>query len=315
MQVSRIIALPKSEMLLGSRLWLIARLSVVVLIGLLLFKAFQANQNLLTNLSAIKLQWKSESVLLMITVVTLLPLNWLLEAKKWQIIAQKEKIRLFRALKGVLMGLSLDSVLPFGTGAVGGRISTIARNRKIKMIPGILAGQFMQTAVTLMFGLIATSMLYTVASEKFIFDLNIYHFLGLGVLPLPLFFFRKRVIVFLRPLKCYSFNAWLNIFSISIARYLVFLTQFLLLIYLLNPEITFILAFGCGSWVFAARTFMPKVSNLENLGIRALAVIFFADVFSLDPSGLLVAVGLLWLINLALPSLVGLFYLLKHSEG
>ena len=99
----------------------------------------------------------------------------------------------------------------------------------------------------------------------------------------------------------------------SFLRYLTFLSQFILLLLIFTPEIDLYLAFGCATWVFAARTFMPKVSNLERLGIRALAVVFFAEVCTINPSGPLVAVALLWLINLAIPSLIGLFLLGNHS--
>ena len=96
------------------------------------------------------------------------------------------------------------------------------------------------------------------------------------------------------------------IFSLSLARYIVFLIQFVILTRIFTPDLGLNLVLGCATWVFAARTFMPNVTNLEKLGIRALAVLFFMNLFGLSSAGLLVTVVVLWIVNLAIPSLFGL---------
>jgi len=61
--------------------------------------------------------------------------------------------------------------------------------------------------------------------------------------------------------------------------------------------------------MFVARTFVPKVSGLERLGIRALAIVLFAGWYELPAAGLLLSMVTLWLFNLALPSLAGVWLL------
>ena len=317
MQFNRYIALPKSS-LFNHKLFFILRLSIFAFIIAYLWQSIATNQKLLLSLDTINVQWQAMEVILLVLVVMLLPINWLLEAKKWQVIAAGENLTLFEALKGVVLGLTLDNVLPFGTGAISGRIVSLSADRRVKVIPGILVGQVIQSLITFAFGLYGFWLVWSKASSLFHWQ-PIYSFLLIAltvVLVYSAIFWQAKIRKFLLPLWAYSNRAWGVIFVFSLIRYLVFLLQFMLLAMIFAPEINLSLIFACATWLFAARTFMPKISNLERLGIRALAVVFFMNLFGQPVAGVLIAVILLWFINLAIPSIIGLtFFRELKSEG
>ena len=273
-----------------------------------LWQTIVANQKVLSDLRAVNVQWQMSKIYMLLLIFTLLPVNWLLEALKWQVIAAEANLSLKQAIRGVVLGLTLDNVMPVGTGAISGRIISLSGESRIKVIPGILVGQIIQSSITFLFGLYGFWLVWAKASSLFHWQaIYTYSLVGISlIVVLLVLFWQANIRSFLLPLWQYSIRAWGNIFLFSLSRYLVFIIQFILLATIFAPEIDTALIFACATWVFAAKTFMPKISNLEGLGIRALAVVFFMNLFGQPVSGTLIAVILLWFINLAIPSIIGL---------
>ena len=316
MQFNRYIALPKSS-LYNHKLFFLIRLALFVFIAVYLWKTIAANQKALLDLGSVNVNWQANELLLLLLTFILLPINWLLEGLKWQVIAAEANLSLKQAIRGVILGLTLDNVLPMGTGAISGRIISLSKESRIKVIPGILVGQVIQSLITFSFGLYGFWLVWLKASSLFHWQ-PVYTFTLIGVslvVVLSLVFWQDKIREFLAPLWQYSVGAWRIIFIFSLTRYLVFLVQFMLLAAIFAPEIELILIFSCATWLFAARTFMPKISNLERLGIRALAVVFFMNLFGQPVSGVLMAVIVLWFINLAIPSIIGLTFYKDLKTG
>ncbi len=310
MQFNRYIALPKSS-LFNHKLFFIFRLAMFGIIAVYLWQMVVANQKLLLDLGSVNVRWHAYEFFLLLLTFILLPVNWLLEALKWQVIAAAANLSLRQAIKGVVLGLTLDNVLPLGTGAISGRIISLPDEHRIRLIPGVLAGQIMQSLITLVFGLYGFWLVWSKASSLFLWQpINTFFVLGIiVVIALAGIFWQSKIGKFLAPLWHYSIRSWRIIFGYSFLRYLIFLAQFMILSVIFTSEIETTLVFACATWVFAAKTFMPKISNLEKLGIRALAVVFFMNLFGLPVTGMLMTVIILWFINLAIPSIVGLVLL------
>jgi hypothetical protein len=316
MQFNRYIALPKSS-LLNHKLFFLFRLVIFAVIATYLWQNIVSNQKVLADLGTVKLHWQVSELFILLLVFALLPLNWLLEGLKWQVIAAETNLSLNQAIRGVVLGLTLDNILPMGTGAISGRIVSLSSESRLKVIPGILVGQVMQSVVTFLFGLIGFWLVWFKASSLFIWR-PVYTFSLIGVfsiIVLSVIFWQAKISKFLLPLLQYSIRTWVKILFFSLCRYLVFLIQFMLLTIVFAPEVDMGLILACATWVFAARTFMPKVTNLEKLGIRVLAVIFFMNLFGQPVSGVLMAVILLWFINLAIPSIIGLAFFKDLKAG
>jgi hypothetical protein len=310
MQFNRYIALPKSS-LFNHKLFLIFRFLLLIAVGVYLYLAIIKNQRILLEMGSAKLSWHANDSLLLVLTLLLLPVNWLLEGLKWRIIAGDANLNLIKATKAVVLGLTLDNVLPAGAGGISGRVITLSKEHRLRVVPGILIGQVIQSIITFIFGLYGFWLVWIRASALFSWQLK--HSLALLAIGLiitfSMIFWRSKIKNFLAPLLDYSIRAWGVIFTYSLSRYLVFLLQFIFLSMIFAPDIDLAVIFGCATWVFAARTFMPKISNLERLGIRILAVIFFMDLFNMSSAGVLASVIILWFINLVIPSLFGLTFL------
>jgi hypothetical protein len=168
-----------------------------------------------------------------------------------------------------------------------------------------------------LFGLYGFWLVWGKASSLFHWQ-PVYTFSLIGIfliVVLSAYFWQAKISKFLAPLSKYSIREWGVIFFFSLSRYLVFLLQFMFLAIIFAPEIDVAVILACATWVFAAKTFMPNISNLEKLGIRALAVVFFMNLFGQPLSGILMAVILLWFINLAIPSIIGLIFFKDLKTG
>jgi len=312
MQFSRYIAFPKS-ILIPQKVFLVFRIIFLVAVVTYLWQNLIANKEILNNINTSNFQFQVKNLLILLFTLILLPLNWLLEAKKWQIIASMNNISLWYALRGVVLGLTMNNVMPLGTGAISGRVLTISHKNRLSALPGILAGQLMQGSITFIFGLYGLSLIWKKISE--LYQWYNYQSLLLASMMvtvlLILVFWMEKIKAFLKPLKDYALSSWIIIFALSFVRYLTFLLQFVLLASIFSPATDLKIALGCATWVFAARTFMPHITNLEQLGIRALAVVFFMELFQLPVVGMLMAVIALWIINLLIPSIIGLSLIRK----
>lgn len=251
--------------------------------------------------------------IILVIVFVLMGVNWFLESKKWQLVAYKfQKLSLMQAVKAILAGISLDAILPFGAGSVGSKMLSLNSNNRQKLIAPIIFAQGIQSFWTVAFGLIGLYQLayitnvlaiyggvYTVVLVLFLIAL-----LGIAIYK----FWPQSIVYIIGSLKSLSLATWVRITIISFFRYLVFLVQLLLLTVYLAPEIPITVLIGCITWMFFAKTIVPKPGHLGALGIRGSAVVFFLSLAGYSYSGVVLATLILWFINLAIPSLIGLFF-------
>lgn len=263
-----------------------------------------------------------------------MPINWSLEALKWKLLLKnKEKISFIVAIKAVLSGASISAVSPNRIGDYFGRIFVLKNTKFWEGVFITLIGSYAQTITTLIFGgialfwFIAPSLLSAenIDSIKLIYFQYAY-FIFLSIL--IVLYFRISIIVNLVPQKWIKIHKYVNIFIkfkfkqlsiallISILRYVVFSLQFYIL--LLAVGINFInLVDGLliTSAIFLINTIRPSIALLE-VGIRGSVAIFVLGLFlankqyslQLDSAALL-ASSILWLINIILPAIIGLFFI------
>lgn len=255
-----------------------------------------------------------EFALIFFVVTILMGLNWLFESKKWQLIAAKyQQISIIQAVKAILVGVSLDSILPFGAGAVGSKVLSLGGNIRRKLIASIILAQGIQSFWTVMFGLIGLTQLAAMTNLLAVYG-GLKSLFLIGTLSILLVmaivrFWPKILKYIISSVKGLSSISWVKIIIISFFRYVVFLGQLLLLSIYLAPEIPLWVLFGCITWMFFAKTIVPKPGHLGALGIRGASVIFFLSLSGYSYSGVVLATLILWFINLAIPSLVGLFFI------
>ncbi len=271
---------------------------------------------------------------LIVFSLLLMPLNWSLEALKWKyLFKNKEKVPFLLAVKAVLSGASISAVSPNRTGDYFGRVFVLKETGFWEGVFITLIGSYAQTITTLFFGGLA---LFGFLAPNLINNLGVdshqllvfqYGYFILFAL-LVLFYFRISIISKLVPQSWGKINKYVNIFIkykfnqlfttliISILRYIVFSIQFYILLFAVG--IDFLSPFEgliFISSIFLINTIRPTIALLE-VGIRGSVAIFVLVLF-LSPShsnthienAVLLASTLLWLINIILPAILGLFFI------
>ncbi len=263
--------------------------------------------------------------LLFIPVILLMPLNWLVETLKWQLLTGKfEKVIFYNCLKAVLTGLSLGIMTPARVGEFAGRIMYLEPENRIKGVMASFLGSISQLAATLSFGLISA---WIILPHSFP-DTEILSYLAainLIVIPgvLFIYFFINKTNNATSESQG-SFQKWMNasalysrkerfrILLLSMIRYMIFTTQFVLLIVAFGGNVDFIYAFGHAAITFLGMTLIPTFA-LAEAGIRGSIAIEVFGLMEINPLGILSASVLLWTINLMIPTLLGIYFMLRFK--
>ena len=157
MQFSRYITYKKSR--LSFRVWPWV-LKAVLITASFYYVASKLIEDQLVLSELINLFGEIDFALIFVLVSVLMVFNWLFESKKWQLLARiYQSISLWKALKAILAGVSLDAILPFGAGAVGSKVLSIKGVDKQQLIAPIIMAQGIQSFWTVLFGLVGLSQL------------------------------------------------------------------------------------------------------------------------------------------------------------
>jgi hypothetical protein len=319
----------QSGNLLVSRRFLgwLGKLAVFALTAYYLFHAIsEARTNSAFSVHTLQQVWQNSWAAVLLAAV-LLPVNWGVEAAKWQFLSKKiEKISFLKAYRAVMVGLTLGFVTPNRVGDYAGRILTMHQDNRSDAIGAILLGRLCQLYATVLVG--SGAIAYFVF--KFYVPLASPEGLsvGIGLLfmngwALALLFSVRGAIQFLERIPVVK--RWVHFFAvvgqysgaelrkvlwISGIRYLVFLVQFALLLWAfgvrLSPEEY---VWGVAG-TFLLKSVVPSINALADIGMRELSAMHFFGMMGQDPLLVLGASLSLWALNIALPSLLGLIFVL-----
>lgn len=248
--------------------------------------------------------------------VLLIPLNYGLEAMKWKVLTASLKSNsLFQSLKVVLMGQSLNMILPFAAGDLYVRYQQLESQYRPQSLGAILINRMAQMLPTLVFGLI--SVVYWV--DHTWSDASLISFVSayIAITIASIILFRRikntlldRYLVLLRDAR---WQMLLKVLMLAFLRYFVFSLQYLIVFKSLGVEWTWPLCLGI-FWVFLIKTIIPALTLFGDLAKRQLSAVVFFPLVT-DQIDVVVVVGfVVWLMNIALPSALGLLYLPKLRD-
>jgi uncharacterized membrane protein YbhN (UPF0104 family) len=306
----------------------------------------KAIQELFAGLvSGIQGEYPIHKAFQLVLILFLMGLNWITEARKWQLLVQPlEPMPLIRSATAVLSGISLGFFTPNRIGEYPARSLML---RKTGMADGILvsmAGSLAQLLVTIMTGCISlVFLLQPLFHSADIHPVTFYLLSGLLLLLpilLPALYLNlpgilrrlpagaptlfSRLMQKLTIFTIYRRRELLAILLLSAFRYLVFTTQYFLLLRFFGIKVSFFEALALIAVVYFITTMIPSVA-LTELGIRGSVAIWVFSVYQpmtgLDPhvfnAAVLSASVTLWLVNIGIPAMVGalLIFKLKFRRG
>ena len=209
-----------------------------------LFIQISKQENLAQTISEIFTTWGTFKIALLILIIALMILNWSIEALKWKLLLkQTEEISFIKALQSTLTGVAVSIITPNRIGEYFGRILYLKNKNKIKGISITITGSFAQFIVAGAFGVfglcfylffitsnwwlitvLCISILITILLLYVIFNLKV---LLNFIEKIP---YLRRLKVYIEVVSRFDRKVLKKIILLSALRYLVYSTQFYLLL-------------------------------------------------------------------------------------
>jgi hypothetical protein len=271
----------------------------------------------------------SENLPQLFGLVALMLLNWSLEALKWRALVKPiEQISSWKSLKAIFSGITIALFTPNRVGEYGGRVFHLKKADRIDAVLLTIVGSYAQLVVTLVTGISAAVFFlpkYVGLGPVTPMQYNLIGLLmlGLAVLLIVLFLNTRLLTTILNWLPIpekyrhysnvfeYHTSATLwKVFLASLGRYAVFTLQFFLLLQLFEVEIDYLNAMMMISMTYFVMTAVPTIAITE-LGVRGSMAVYFLGMLSTNVKSIFMASSMLWLINLAVPALIGVLFIFQ----
>jgi hypothetical protein len=261
-------------------------------------------------------------------VLALMPVNWGIEARKWQLALRPAGGIAYRnAFRAVFTGTTLASFTPNRMGEYLGRMLYVEEGKRISSISLTILCGMAQLLVTLALGLAGAFYLRHRLSQDALPDkaslkfwLNIFLVVVLLLLlSLTFIYFRLsrlmgilgklpvagKILRHIKILDQCDATLLLRILSLSFCRYGVFILQYALLFPVFGVFLGVIQVTAGMSVVFLVMAVVPTFTFLTELGLRWGASIQVLELFGAGAVGILASSLAIWLINLIIPALIG----------
>jgi len=305
-------------------------------IGIVAFALFFLYQQLTSKSSVeqfdldqilVKLQ---ENYIVVTVVILMMLLNWFLESLKWRFLISKiEKVSIKRSIRAIFSGITISAFTPNRVGEYGGRVFCLEKADRIKGVLITVIGSMAQLVTTIVFGSIGILLLPNLMPEfdsllsniVFAYPIMLFLLILLNVLLVTLFLNASvfsvvlSKIKFLRKFKKYNevfsfYNSseLLEILLYSVGRYIVFTTQFFILLQVFDVQIGYVDAMILITTMLLVISIIPTIAITE-IGIRGSVALFLFGLVSVNAIGILSATFVMWVINLLLPALIGTIFI------
>ncbi len=299
---------------------------VIVLLGIwIIYKKIIHNQNITQLGSDIKSSFTStKHIYLLILTIILVPINIYLEGVKWKIqLKPIENISYYKSFLSIFTGLTAGMFFPNRMGNFLGRIFMMENGDRIKAAMVTIVGGMAQMIATVSVGLIATIffvnkyfVLLTISIILIVALLLLIYF-NIHVLKYFQFIipkkFKEKTKEYFDVFSLYDKKELLKILIISFLRYFIYTFQFVLLIWAFNIPLTYLNAMIPISFTYLLMMVIPFITITE-IAIRgSVSILVFEKWLIINGISnsleLMVfsASSLLWILNIAIPSIIGLF--------
>lgn len=275
-------------------------------------------QNNLFNLS-----FSDQGIFWLFAALALTKVNWILEAKKWQLLSSPfQKLHFSTAYQSVLAGLATGLITPNRLGNFIGRLAYVAPEYKVQATINTQVGNLAQFIITIILGLFGL----TAVAEMFIPISFIWVPLIMLILASWIYFQPKIIVKLPFGSKIHAkFSKEIDdlaelpnslkwrVLLFSLLRYLVFIVQFICLFKVFGIETDVILLALLSATTFLITTVIPGIF-LGKLLVRESAAVFVFSWIALPIQIILAVSFLLWLINLAIPAIFGWYFWIKKPK-
>lgn len=298
---------------------------LIVILGIwILYDKLIHNQNVAQIWQDIENSFKNRrQFILMLTALALMPLNQYLEGLKWRIqLKPVENISRWKSFLSIFTGISAGMFFPNRMGNFLGRIFMLEKGDRLKAAMLTIVGGFAQMIATVGIGLISLMfflekhiILYMVGviiviTALILLYFNI-HLLKHIQIIIPKRF-KDRTKEYVEIFSRYKRKELIGILSLSFARYFLYTFQFVLLIWAFNIPLSYLNAMIPISMTYLMMMVIPFITITEIAVRGSVSILIFEkwlvmnNINTTFASMVFSASSLLWIINIALPAVIGL---------
>ena len=251
------------------------------------------------------------SVLLLIFGLTFL--NLYFEMRKWTSLVNSPLLNRKQAYSSVLVGMCSGFITPNRVGEFAGRAALLPRAVRKKASLMTFAGAGVQGAVTFLAGLIGLWYYPIMPQLKTYSEMMpalFYGVIGIGFGILLVLWFKKplkpHIAAILKHIKSLSPLLLSKSFAWAIGRYFIFSSQFVLALYTLGFNGSIVLCYSGVFLLYFCQSYLP-LTSLGELGVREVLAVLILGPFFPDPFMAALATLIVWVANIGIPVLIGLF--------
>lgn len=303
--------------------WIFGLIFLVLLYVQINHVLVNTNANLYAT---IDIQWTLFGGFIFIVTAALIPINWCFETLKWTLYMDQKK-SFTKHFKAVMAGVTFSMFTPNRIGEFGGRLIILNTKERIHGLTSNLIGSLAQWITLFTCGwimLIPYLTFHHLISDQLFYWIILIGTIG-STLLLFLYFNIDRCIHFIENTKWgqkiagtsywsykdQTIKSLLGGLGLSFLRYITYGLQYLLLLHFcgiqLDPEIlTYSIAV-----IFLIQTGIPIPPSLGLLARGNVAIFILCLQNNALPQSVLLATGLLWLMNVAIPALAGALVILR----
>lgn len=298
----------------------------IVLLGIfVLYKKLIVNQDVNDVLLDVKTSFTNTSqFVIMILAFLLVPLNIFLEGIKWKLqLKPIEHLSNWKSFISIFTGISAGMFFPNRMGNFLGRIFMLEKGDRIKASLTTLVGGMAQMIATVSIGLFST--LFFVKKHLILIGIS---FMLLVTLLILMYFniyllkyfqfiipkkFKEKTKDYFEIFSLYNKKELLKILILSFVRYFLYTFQFVLLIWSFKIPLNYFNAMIPISLTYLLMMIVPFITITEIAVRGSVSIIVFEKWLIMNninsSFGMMIfsASSMLWIFNIAIPAIIGLF--------
>jgi uncharacterized membrane protein YbhN (UPF0104 family) len=302
------------------------KIAIVLLAGIFIYGKLNNNRNIQNFKALIASVPIAKVYLTLASVGILMFINWFLEAMKWQFLVSKiEQISMWKAVESVFCGLTWAVFTPNRIGEYGGRVMFLSPRKRIPGVAAMGVGAVSQMMLTNVLG--AAALLWFIGKYvplSFWLHYALFFLACVFCVFFIAFYFNIKVvntvlqsISWLKPLhrffvifSRYKRPDLSEIFLYSLARFIVFTSQYYLVIHMLIPSIPAVEIIMMTFILFFVQSALPSL-DLFDIGVRSMTATYFFGYVTNQDVAIMAATTSIWLINLIIPAILGAVFVFK----
>jgi hypothetical protein len=272
--------------------------------------------------------WKSTNLSqhseLIVLCLLLSPINWLLETMKWKLlITPIQKLSWQQLAESIMSGITLGILTPARLGEYGGRLIYINEGNRSQALFAHFTGSLAQNiAIFGVGGIGAVIYFYRFVFYNEIITASILGFTSVFIIALLLLFLRNdwlsNLVFNLSWVKIkignlssliYEQKDLLKVLFLSFIRHGIYMSQYVILMYIFDINISLLNAYASVGLIYLLQSSLALPPALGLVARSELAIIVL-KLFEPNTAKLLSIPLLLWIVNLLIPAIMGMFVIL-----